>query len=162
MDGTVFTALVSGAVALGTVIVTQALTYFFSKKHDHEADWRKKKLEHYIEYIAAFSRVIGERSQLAQQRHVDALNSLALVAPPNVLTALKALQDGLKSQDFRSDILKWGPVRSELLRAMRKDCHPKPPKDNLDFVFEAYIAELSPAGQEQQGSNIIKSERAKQ
>ena len=136
MDGTVFTALVSGAVALGTVKVTQTLTYFFSKKHDHEADWRKKKLEHYIEYLAAFSVAVRKGSNsIEQQRYADAASSLTLVAPPSVLIALKAFQDGLNSEDFKHDPLKWGPVWSSLMRAMRKDCHPKPPNDSPDFIF---------------------------
>ena len=136
MDGTVFTALVSGVVALGTVTVTQALTYFFSKKRDHEADWRKKKLEHYIEFIAAFSRAAREGSDLtAQLRYLDAENSLALVAPPSVLIALRVFQDGRNSEDFKHDPRKSEPVLSELIRAMRNDCHPKPPNDSPDFIF---------------------------
>ena len=42
MDETVYTALVSGAVALGVVV----LSHYFGRKRDHEADWRKMKLEH--------------------------------------------------------------------------------------------------------------------
>jgi hypothetical protein len=146
MDGTVFTALVSGVVALATVTVTQALTYFFSKKHDHEADWRKKKLEHYIEYVAAFSGAARKGSDAtAKLRYADAASSLALVAPPSVLIALKTFQDGIDSEDFKHDLRKWGPVWSSLLRAMRKDCHPKNPNDNPDFIFG--IADGPPDGQ---------------
>ncbi|MGD0831224.1 MAG: hypothetical protein ABR907_09795 [Terracidiphilus sp.] len=111
MDGTVFTALVSGAVALGTVTVTQALTYFFCKKRDHEEDWRKKKLEHYIEYLAAFSRAARKGSDSTEiRRYADAASSLALVAPPRVMIALKTFQDGIASDDFKHDTRKWGPV----------------------------------------------------
>src|ERR1035438_349974 len=94
MDGTVFTALVSGAVALVTVSVTQQLTYFFSRKRDHEADWRKMKLEQYKEYVAALSGTVHHPFDSAvQRRYSDAVNSMGLVAPPRVLIALYGLLD---------------------------------------------------------------------
>src|ERR1039457_3327513 len=94
MDGTVFTALVSGAVALVTVAVTQPITYFFSRKRDHEADWRKMKLEQYKEYVAALSGTVHHPSEsTVQQRFSDAFNSMALVAPQEVLVAMYALKD---------------------------------------------------------------------
>ena len=132
MDGTVFTALVSGAVALGVV----ALTDFYGKKRDHEADWRKKKLEHYIEWFAAFSGAARTGSDSAALlRYLNAENSLALVAPSSVLIALKVFQDGRNSEAFNNDPHMSEPVLSELIRAMRKDCHPKPPNDSPDFIF---------------------------
>ena len=128
MDGTVFTALVSGVVALGVV----ALTNFYSRKRDHEADWRKKKLEHCIEFIAAFSRAAREGSDLtAQLRYLDAENSLALVASTDVLNALNDFHDASisgKTDDFEA-------LHGSLMRAMRKDCHPKDPKDDSDLRF---------------------------
>jgi hypothetical protein len=56
VDGTVYTALVSGAVALLTVTLMQAFTHVLGRRRDLEADWRKIKLQHYIEYVAAYSK----------------------------------------------------------------------------------------------------------
>jgi hypothetical protein len=139
MDGTVFTVLVSGAVALVTVIVTQPLNYFFSRKRDHEADWRKMKLEQYKEYVAAFSKAAGEVTDPTdQQRYTDATASLLLVAPSSVLIALKNFRDGIGSKDSMNDRDKWG-LWNSFMRAMRKDCHPKDPKDSPEFPFEAVV-----------------------
>ena len=132
MDGTVFTALVSGAVALGVV----TLSNYFGRKRDHEADWRKMKLEYYKEYVAAFSRGSYPSPDAAEtRRYHDAVNCLALVAPPNVLTELYAFQKGIESEEVSRDPFKWMPLWSSLMRVMREDCHPKPPKDNLKFIF---------------------------
>jgi hypothetical protein len=159
MDGTVFTALVSGVVALGTVTVTQTLTYFFSKKRDHEADWRKKKLEHYIEYLAAFSVAVRKGSNSTeQQRYADAASSLTLVAPPSVLIALYAFQNGLKSKDSRPDELQ--DMWSSLVRAMRKDCHPNDPKDSAECMFEAIDFPHDNANDSKEPTSL-RSERAK-
>src|ERR1035438_8935728 len=137
MEGTVLAAIITGAVALVVVSVTPPITYYFNKKHDHEADWRKKKLEHYIEFISAFSRGSGQNCDVAeQQQFTDAVNSLELVAPPEVLIAFKIFWDGTQDDDIGHDPHKWRPLWSSFMRVMRKDCHPKPPKDNPEFIFE--------------------------
>jgi hypothetical protein len=132
MDGTVFTALVSGVVALGVV----ALSNYYGRKRDHEADWRKLKLEHYKEYLLALSRVVGRNSDAtAQRRYADAANSLSLVAPPSLLVALYAFQDEVSEANQNHDLLKAHSLLSVLMRAMREDCHPKTPGDSLEFTF---------------------------
>ncbi|MGD0801519.1 MAG: hypothetical protein ABR906_09400 [Terracidiphilus sp.] len=136
MDGTVFTALVSGAVALVTVSVTQPITYFFSKKRDHEADWRKMKLEHYAEYVAALSGTVHHPSEeTIKRRYSDAFNSMALVAPLDVMAALYALNDETKKNSQEKDFKKYEILLSSMMRAMRNDCHPKNPKDDPEFIF---------------------------
>jgi hypothetical protein len=136
MDGTVYTALVSGVVALGTVTVTQALTYFFSRKRDHEADWRKMKLEHYKENIAALSGTVHHGYEAAvQRRYSDAVNSLNLVAPPKVLVALYAFLDETSVKNQNRNDLKYDSLLSSLMRKMRVDCQPKSPRDSSEFIF---------------------------
>jgi len=136
MDGTLLTALISGVVAFGTVTITQVLTYFFSRKRDHEADWRKMKLEHYKEYLLALSRVVGRDSDsTAQRRYADAANSLTLVAPPILLAALYNFQDEISEGNIDHSTPKAEFLLSVLMRNMRKDCQPQAPKDSLGFVF---------------------------
>lgn len=136
MDGTLLTALVSGTVAFDTVTITQTLTYFFSRKRDHEADWRKMKLEHYKEYLLALSRVVGRDSEpSAQRRYADASNSLALVAPPNLLAALYNFQYEISEGNVDHSATKAQFLLSVLMRSMRKYCQPQAPKDNQGFVF---------------------------
>jgi hypothetical protein len=135
MDGTVFTALVSGAVALGTVTFTQALTHYFGRKRDHEADWRRLKLEHYKEYVAALSGIVCSSDAAAHRRYRDAANSLNLVAPPKVLIALQAFLDETSVKNRNRTDSKYESLFSQLMRYMRTDCHPRSPNDNPEFVF---------------------------
>jgi hypothetical protein len=132
MDETVYTALVSGAVALGVVV----LSHYFGRKRDHEADWRKMKLEHYKEYLLALSRVVGRDSDAtAQRRYADAANSLTLVAPSNLLIALHAFQDEIGEANKHHDPLRAESLLNVLMRNMREDCHPQAPKDSQEFLF---------------------------
>jgi hypothetical protein len=132
MDGTVYTALVSGAVALGVVV----LSNYYGRKRDHEADWRKMKLEYYREYLLALSRVVGRDSDAtAQRRYADAANGLILVAPSNLLIALHAFQNEVRETNKSHDPLKAESLLNVLMRNMRKDCHPQTPKDNQKFIF---------------------------
>ena len=136
MDGTVFTALVSGAVALVTVAVTQPITYFFSRKRDHEADWRKMKLEQYKEYVAALSGTVHHPFDSAvQRRYSDAVNSMGLVASPSVLIALYSLLDETSFSNKNPTPQKYDSLLSSLMREMREDSHPESPKDNPEFIF---------------------------
>ena len=132
MDGTVYTALVSGAVALGVVVLSD----YFGRKRDHEADWRKMKLDHYKEYLLALSRVVGRDSDAtAQRRYADAANSLPLVAPSNLLTALHAFQNEIGEANKLRDPLKAESLLNVLMRTMREDCHPQAPNDNQGLIF---------------------------
>jgi hypothetical protein len=139
MDGTVIAALITGPLSFAGGIVAIVITQRGSKERDHEADWRKLKLEQYKEFIAAFSKVAREVSDpIDQQRYTDAVASLLLVAPPSVLIALKDFQDGIHSKDSMNNKDKWG-LWNSFMRVMRKDCHPKDPKDSLEFPFEAVV-----------------------
>jgi hypothetical protein len=140
MDGTVITALVSGAVAsvvsgavsLGVV----ELTYHRGKRRDHEADWRKLKLEQYKEYIAALSGTVHHPSEAAvQQRYSDAFNSMALVAPQKVLAAMYVFNDEISKKNQERSLSKYEFFLSSLMRTMRDDCHATEPKDDPKFIF---------------------------
>jgi hypothetical protein len=135
MDGTVIAALITGPLSFAGGIVAIVLTQRGSKKRDHEADWRKMKLEHHKAYIAASSEVVNRGSDYsALLRYANASVSIALVAPPRVLIALYTFQNGLKSKDSKPNDLQ--AMWSSLVRAMRYDCHPEDLHDSPEFVFE--------------------------
>lgn len=124
MDGTALIAAV-------TAISVAALSYLFTKRREREAEWRKLKLDHYKEFVAALSGVVGERSNAATQaRFSDAINAMVLVAPSAVLRALYAYHDEVRvgnksrSQDGHDRVLK------DLLREIRRDVHPSAPDDS--------------------------------
>jgi hypothetical protein len=132
MDGTFLTALVSGAVALGMV----ALTHYYGRRRDHEADWRKMKLEHYKEYVAAFFEATRPGSNMtARQRYEAAANNLNLVASSKVLIAHYDFQEEVERENQTHEFLKVDSLLNTLMRVMREDCHPKPLRDPKGFIY---------------------------
>jgi hypothetical protein len=131
MDSTI---LVGGMSAV-TAIVVAALSYAFNKRRERDAEWRKLKLDHYKEYVAALSGVVGQRSTAASQaRYSDAVNFMTLVAPPVVLRALYAFQDEIKMSNPNKSMIAHDATLTSLLHAIRCDVHPKAPDDG-DIVF---------------------------
>lgn len=129
--------LVTGLFTLVAVVLTVGLTYIFTKKREHENDWRGVKLAHYTEYVKALSGIVGARgSPDAQAAYADAVNALTLIAPPTVMVALYAFQDEIsyrnaaKRTDARHDYL-----LGEVLRAMRRDIHPSVQQGESKLTF---------------------------
>lgn len=93
MTATVAAALIA---ALGGIAVAGA-TYWFTKKREREAEWRKEKLEHYKAFVAALGGTIsGETTPDGQRAFARACNNLNLVAPQAVIEALRKFQDEIK------------------------------------------------------------------
>jgi hypothetical protein len=145
MDGNVIAALITVVGGTFAVIHTQRE----NKKRDHEEDWRKLKLEYYKEYVAAMSGAARkDADDKAFLRYSDAADNLALVASTEVLKALNALHNAGKlgkTEDLE-------PSSCLLMRAMRKDCHPKDPKDDRALSFTGIDLRTI----------VTRSERAKQ
>ncbi|CAJ0803751.1 hypothetical protein LMG19083_03938 [Ralstonia psammae] len=101
LGNTALTAIAAGLFALLVAVVT----YLLTKKREHESEWRKAKLEHYREYVAALSGITEGRSSLAAQaRYSDAVNSMTLIASPAVLAAVYAFQDEISFRNtMRTD-----------------------------------------------------------
>lgn len=133
MEGSVLVAVISSGAALAVA----AMTYAFNKKREREAEWRKVKLEHYREYMAALSGVVGHRSNdQAQTRYSDAVNTMALVAPPGVLRALYAFQKEIRMSNANKSQVDHDKRLSDLLREIRQDVHPERPDDTgIDFML---------------------------
>jgi len=120
--GNTTVAVLSGVFAILVVVVT----YFLTKWREHEADWRKAKLEHYREYVAALSGVVQGRNvtREAHARYADAVNALTLVASPSVLTALYAFQDEISYRNTQRSGERHDHLVNVLLREMRHDVRP--------------------------------------
>jgi hypothetical protein len=133
VEGSVLVAIISSGAALAVA----AMTYAFNKKREREAEWRKVKLDHYREYMAALSAVVGRRSNdMAQTRYSDAVNTMALVAPPDVLRALYAFQEEIRMSNANHSQANHDLRLGDLLRTIRQDVHPKPPDDTgINFML---------------------------
>lgn len=126
MDAPVLVSAISAVTALAVA----AATYALNKRRDREADWRKLKLEHYREYVAALSGVVGQRSTAASQaRYSDAVNAMTLVAPANVLRALYGFQDEVSFSNPQPSKQRHDDALTLLLREIRRDVQPRPPAD---------------------------------
>ncbi len=139
MDQPVVTALIAGTISLIGIVVSVVTSNVLGKKRDHEADWRKMKLEHYREFIAAHSAAVHSAADIpAKRRYADAVNSLTLVAPPQVLAALYSHQSETSERNSERSLNQVEKTLSNLLRLMRRDCQPKPPLDDSDFIFKTF------------------------
>ena len=133
MNTTILVAVISTATAL----IIAAMSYGFSKRQEREAEWRKLKLDHYREFIAAFSGSLGSRlTKASHERRADAVNLMTLVAPPAVLRALSDLEDAVrKCNPGKVEQEKYDRLLGTLLREMRRDVHPESP-DDRGITFE--------------------------
>lgn len=132
MDTAILTAVISACMAFVVVVFTN----YFAKGREHEADWRKMKLERYREYMLAVSGSVEERDcPEAQARYADAVNALQLVAPPDVLHALDAFLAHTSFRNLDRNIERHDQLLSILIRSMRQDLQPayKGKDENLTF-----------------------------
>lgn len=110
------------AVAATTVAV---LTYGLTKRKEPETDGRKMKLDLYRAYVLALSGVVRwDRTPEDQAKYADALNSLMLVASPDVLRAAYVFQDAPSDPTGNDAATSKEKRLDELLKALRQDLYP--------------------------------------
>ena len=85
----VLSGLLSGVIALAVAYVTLR----GSIKRDHEADWRKVKLDHYQDFFRALSGTVGNITFERQEKYADAINRLSLVAPAEIMSKIYDFYD---------------------------------------------------------------------
>lgn len=92
MDTSVIVAVISTAAG----VTVAALSFYFSKKKDREADWRKYKFEQYKEFLVSMSGIVGTGSTPESKRSFAmACSALHLIGSKGVLVALHALLDAI-------------------------------------------------------------------
>lgn len=137
MDTPILVAVISAAAS----IAVAAVTFFFTKRKEREAEWRKQKLEHYREFLDALSGTVGTDSTPdAQRRWARATNTIGLVASQRVLLALRRFQDAIArsnpdpSQDVHDRAL------NQLMLAIRADLDISPADDPDTFSFQLWCS----------------------
>jgi hypothetical protein len=124
-------ALVSGVIALGAVV----LTSFFTKRREHEGEWRKTKLEYYGEFTKALSGVVGRRrNPAADARYAGAVDALLLVAPYEVLLAVYDFQDEISLSAAERTQEKHDRLLTEVFKAIRRDVQPSAPRGEAELT----------------------------
>lgn len=133
MDVAIIVAVISAAAS----VVVSALSFFFTKQKEREAEWRRQKLDHYKEYMAALNGVVGPPpTPEAKIRHANAANNLFLVGGADVLVALRVFLDST-ADSANPERVRHDEFLTTLLLAIRNDLGitPDPPKS---FQFKLW------------------------
>lgn len=132
-----FSAVLSGAVAVAAAVVTASLTYALTRKREREADWRKLKLANYTEYVAALSGNVEGRkiTPEVQARYTDAVNTMGLVASPDVLKALYAFLDETSYRNLARSRNRHDELLNDLMNSMRQDINASARRQGESLTF---------------------------
>lgn len=119
MDKTVIVAIITVS---GSILVA-ASTFFFTKRHEIKVEWQKQKLNHYKVLISSLSAlaVDGTDKEEANMNFALATNTIALVAPQNVISALMELHNYVKFSNKNQTPEEHDRLLQKLLLEIRKD-----------------------------------------
>jgi hypothetical protein len=129
MEASVWAAIIAVAGA--------ALSFYLTKYYERKMEWQREKINHYKVLVSAISDLAScGTDDEANKKFFLASNTIALVAPQNVIKALMILFDETKlsnpihcSQERHDKLLK------ELLLAIRKDIGLSSKDDPNTFYF---------------------------
>lgn len=124
MDTQLLVAIIAGCVT----IVTVTLGYGLSKRKDREDERRKLKIQHYEEFTKALSQTVVSRvpqgvidTKQAQQKFADTINTLIVVASPEVVIAVYNLLDEISESNKNKSSDNHDRLLTELIKAIRED-----------------------------------------
>jgi hypothetical protein len=112
--------VLAAAITMTGGIVVAAMSFYLTKRYEQKAKWQQDKLNHYRVLLSSLSDWLGgpsgrERDD-AKKRFALAINTITLVAPQDVIEALRDFVDVVqKTNAF--DQQKWNRV----LMAARRD-----------------------------------------
>jgi hypothetical protein len=128
----ILVSVISALAALSGVVFSYRLT----KLREHDAEWRKLRLDRYNEFLKAFSATIRNQATLEDRiKYADAVNNLTLVAPGQVLTALYRLQDSIGSLTEGVSKKSAEAYASDLIHAMRDDVRPLTSENDRHIIL---------------------------
>jgi hypothetical protein len=137
MDTPIFVAVISAAAS----IAVAATTFFFTKRKEREAEFRKQKLEHYREFLDALSGTVGtDSTPEGQRRWARATNTIGLVASQRVLVALWKFQDAIAHSNPNPSTEEHDQKLNQLMLAIRADLGVTPEDNPDDFSFRLWCS----------------------
>jgi hypothetical protein len=138
------TTIIATLITISGSIMVAALTFYLTKKHEIKVEWQKQKLNHYKVLISLLSdlAVDGTDKEKANINFSLAANTIALVAPQYVISALMAFHDHVKFTNPNKSQEEHDRLLIELLLAIRKDIG-LAEKDNLK-TFDFHLIGSAP------------------
>jgi len=133
MDSATFVALITAA---GSVFGA-SMTFYLTKKNQLEMDRQQNKVNHYKVLLSSFSDLAtdGTDKDNANRNFALASNTIALVAPQSVITALMKFHDEVKCSNPNKSANKHDELLINLLLEIRKDIGISGKDDNKTFNF---------------------------
>lgn len=133
MDASVTTAIITSSSA----VILAALTFFLTKRSERLSEWRQKKLDHYKQLLSGISdlAVDGIDKNEANKRFALTVNTIALVAPQSVITALMNFHDEIKFSNQNKSRENHDRLLIELLLAIRRDIKLTSKDNRKTFIF---------------------------
>jgi hypothetical protein len=119
MESSILVAIITVS---GSILVA-AVTFYLTKSHQFKVEWQHEKLNHYKVLLSALSdlAVDGTDKEDANKRFALAANTISLVAPQYVITALMDFHDEVKFSNKNKSVERHDELLKELLIAIRKD-----------------------------------------
>jgi hypothetical protein len=130
------TIALAAAGSIGSGVIVAIITYLLTRQREREAEWRKLKFGQYQELLLAMSGIAeGRSTPETQARYADAFNSMSLVAPRPVLTALRDYQDEISCRNTARSLDEHDRLLNVLIRAMRADIFSEKKAAAREFEF---------------------------
>jgi hypothetical protein len=133
MDVTIQVALVSACMS----IIGASASFYFNKRAERRDQLQQQKRQHYGELLAAISDLASDTVDQvdANQRFNRAVNTIVLVAPQPVVTALMAFHDEIKSSNPNRTQERHDQQLKELVLAIRGSLELPFKDDPNSFAF---------------------------
>jgi len=131
------TSILVAVITTSGSIILASLSFYLTKRHQIKTEWQKEKINHYKVLISSLSDLAtdGKDKDDANMRFALASNTIALVAPQSVITALMDFHDKVKYSNSNRTIEEHDILLKKLLIEIRKDID-LTKKDKEDtFVF---------------------------
>ena len=110
------------------------VTFYFSKAAERESEWRKEKLQLYLNFVEALSGITDfEKTRDNEIRFAKACNDLHALASIEVLKALHVYQGKMAISNTSSTPEEKQKALDTLILKIRKDLKVKPKDKNSEF-----------------------------
>ncbi|MGD0546626.1 MAG: hypothetical protein ABR991_02215 [Terracidiphilus sp.] len=133
--------MIVAVISTAAGVVVASLSFYFSKKKDREADWRKYKYEQYKEFMVSVGSIAGTDSTPEGNRSfAKASNTLHLIGTKGVIVALHAYQDEIRSSNSKHSVEIHDALLSKLIWEIRKDLGIPGTPETSDFSVHMWCS----------------------